>query len=134
MDALKAQISDLSDLDLVIGHSLGATFALRMIEAEIITPQKLTLVSAVIDEIDNEEYDRLNKSFIDKEYDWDKIKGHCPEIIIIHGNNDPYVPLKQPETIADQLDIPLNLMVNGGHLNSESGFDHFPELLDLIDV
>jgi len=130
--ALEAQISDLNDIDLVVGHSSGATFALRLIEAEIIKPEQLILVSAVIDTIDNDEYDRLNESFIEQEFDWARIKQNCGDIILIHGDNDPYVPLNQPEMIADQLDIPLNLMKDGGHLNSESGFDDFPELMDFI--
>jgi hypothetical protein len=130
--ALKDQISDLSDLELIVGHSLGATFAMRLIEGGFIKPKKLILVSAVINAINNEEYDSLNESFIKAPFNWNKIKGGCSDITLIHGSDDPYVPLKHAEECADRLGIPLLLVEKGGHLNSESRFDNFPELLDII--
>jgi len=129
---LQNQITDLNDLDLIVGHSLGATFAMRLIEAGIVSPKKLILVSALIEKINNDEYDTLNKSFITTPFSWKKIKERCDDITLIHGSDDPYVPSKQAETIADGLDIPLLMVENGSHLNSESGFDDFPELLDII--
>lgn len=130
--AFAEQIHDLSQLDLVVGHSLGATFALRLIEENIITPTQTILVSAVIDKIDNAEYDILNASFIAPPFDWDTIKNSKSDITLIHGDNDPYVPLPQPSLIADKLGIDLHLLKEGGHINAESGFTDFPEILDFI--
>lgn len=132
--SLQAQITDLNDLDLVIGHSLGATFALRLIEKGFIKPKETILVSALIDVIGNEEYDALNMSFVDTPFKWETIKNTGSNITIIHGDNDPYVPIEQPLEIANKLNIDLQLLKDGGHINTETGFTDFPEILDFIHV
>lgn len=129
---VKNQVSNLNNIDLLIGHSLGATFILRLLESNLIQPQQTILVSALIDKINNAEYDSLNASFITLPYQWDMIKKSCKEITILHGSDDPYVPLEQPETIAKNLNIPLHTIKNGGHLNTESGYTEFPDILPYI--
>lgn len=131
--ALEEQVPGYADADLLIGHSSGATFCLHLIEKELIAPDQVILVSAVIDKINNAEYDKLNSCLIKYGFNWPKIKNSGTSFTLIHGDNDPYVPLDQPEKIAAQLDIPLNLMKDAGHINAESGFTDFPEILDFID-
>lgn len=131
--ALQKQITALDNLDLVVGHSLGATFALKLIEADIIAPKQLILVSTLINKINNAEYDSLNQSFIAEDFNWQKILKIKANITILHGDNDPYVPLDQPETVAEKLQTDLTLIKNGGHLNTESGYNQFPEILEFID-
>lgn len=132
--ALEEQVPGYADADLLIGHSCGATFCLRLIEKKLITPKQAILVSTVKTKINNEEYDALNHSFIEPNFNWQTIKNSGTSFTLIHGDNDPYVPLNQPEAIADALDITLHMMKDGGHLNAESGFTDFPEILDFIDI
>ncbi len=132
VEALKEQVSNLKNIDLLIGHSLGATFALRLLEQNLVHPQQTILVSAVSDEIGNVEYDTLNTPFINAPYQWDKIKENSKDITILHGTNDPYVPLEQPEIIAKNLNILLHLIKGGGHLSAESGYTEFPDILPYI--
>jgi len=131
--ALAEKIPAYQDVNVVIGHSLGATFALRLLEQNLINPQKIILVSSVIKKINNEEYDALNHSFIHEGFDWDKIKQGGADITLVHGDDDPYVPLGHTKELADHLNTPLNVMPNGGHLNTESGYDQFPEILDFLE-
>ncbi len=131
--ALEEQVPGYADANLLIGHSSGATFCLRLVEKELIAPDQVILVSAVIDKINIAKYDELNSSFIEEGFNWSKIKNSGTSFTLIHGDNDPYVPLDQPEKIADQLDTPLNLMEDAGHINAESDFTDFPEILDFID-
>lgn len=119
--------------DVVVGHSLGSTFCLRLLERDLIEPDKVVLTGCVIDKIDNEEYDRLNDSFINHPFDWKFIKKKCNDIEVLHGDNDPYVPLAQAECVSKNLDTPLKIIKNGGHLNSECGYTEFPELLKYFD-
>ena len=130
--AFKNQMSDPNDIDLLIGHSLGATFILRLLENNLVQPQQVILVSAFIDKIDNVEYDTLNHSFINHPYQWDMIKQNSKKITLLHGSDDPYVPLEQPKTIAKNLGAPLHTIKNGGHLNTESGYTEFPDIFSYI--
>ena len=118
--------------DVLIGHSLGATLALRIVEKKLIDVRKIILVSCVIDEINIEEYDKLNSSFIDGGFDWNAVQSQGCDIDIIHGDNDPYVPVSHAKILSDKLNVPLNIIKNGGHLNSETGYTNFPEILEFL--
>lgn len=120
------------EYDLIIGHSCGGSFALRLLQDNLIHPAQLILVCPVAGKIGNAEYDTLNESFITPAFDWAKIKKAPTKITLLSGDNDPYVPIQQPQKIAHELDIPLHLIPDGGHLNEESGFKSFPDLLDYI--
>lgn len=130
--ALTNQVEYLQGIDLIVGHSLGATFILHTLEEELYHPEKIILVSALNSLIENKEYDDLNANFI-KHFDWNVIKSNFKTGYILHGDNDPYVPIKQAQDIADGLNISLKTIKNGGHLNIETGYDRFPLLLDLIN-
>lgn len=134
INALEDQVPGYKNVDLAIGHSLGATFTLHLLERQLLKSSNIILVSALIDKIDNEEYDTLNKTFIEGEFDWKTIQKSGTDFTLIHGENDPYVPIEQPNLIADKLDIPLNILPNGAHINAESGFTQFDEILDFINV
>lgn len=122
-----------TDIDLVIGHSLGATLALHLLEQNIFESKQTILVSTVSKDIGNEAYDTLNNSFIKNGFDWLKIKNNGSNIHILHGDDDPYVPLSHAEELAENLKLPLDTIPNGGHLNAENGYTEFPHLLNIIN-
>jgi len=132
--ALSDQISGFSEADILIGHSLGGTFALRLLEQGLVTPKTIILASCVTKNINNEEYDTLNNSFIAEQFDWDKIKRNSTDIIILHGDNDPYVPLEHAQELAENLEVTLHIIKDGGHLNAENGYTNFSEILDFLNV
>ena len=131
--ALATQVPGFQDVDVMIGHSCGGSFALRLLEEGLAQPQQTILVSAVIDALGNQ-FDELNKSFVDMSFDWEKIKSACENIIVFHGDNDPYVSLSQAETISTKLSAPLTLIKDGGHINADAGYTEFPEILEFLDV
>ena len=60
------------------------------------------------------------------------IKKYCDEIICYYSDNDPYVKYHKEKEFADTVATEQNLINNGGHLNSESGYAEFKELLTHI--
>jgi predicted alpha/beta hydrolase family esterase len=130
--ALEEQVPSFAEADLIIGHSCGGAFALRLLEGNIITPEQTILVGTVIDTLGNQ-FDALNKSFVDTPFNWDSIKENCEDITVFHGDNDPYVPLSQAETLSENLQAPLYVIQNGGHINADAGYTEFPDLLDFIN-
>ena len=79
----------------------------------------------------NEEYDTVNKSmYFDNLRD---IKNYCDDIICFYSDNDPYVKFEAEKEFADTITEKQIVIPGGGHLNSESDYDEFEELLEYID-
>ena len=118
-----------------VGHSMGPGFIFRLLEKRT-TPIKVAIMAAPLDDkIGVEEFDNLNKSFIDKPFDWKKIKQNCPKFIIFAGDNDPYIPCLQTERIAKNLGVKINWIKGGKHLNKDTaGMTQFPEVLAAIST
>lgn len=79
--------------------------------------------------LDNEEFDNLNKEFVNRKFDWNKIKKNVQEIHLYHSNNDPYVPIERAYELAANLGIKPIIIENGGHFNEKAGYKEFPKLL-----
>jgi predicted alpha/beta hydrolase family esterase len=124
--AFAEQVGDLGATTVLVGHSLGATFALRLLEHA--PAAAVFLASTVTTLIGNEEYDALNGGFVASPFDWPAIEAHVPRRYVYHGGDDPYVPLASGEEVARKLSADLQVIDHGGHLNSESGYLEFPRL------
>ena len=79
-------------------------------------------------------YDEINKTFVDKQFNWEKIKNSCGKFIIFASDNDEYIPLEVGEEIAKNLNAEFNVIHDGGHLNKKAGYDNFPLLLETIII
>jgi len=115
----------------MIGHSLGAAFILNYLE-QTSKKIKAAFLVAGFHKLLNIPYDEINKTFVGKEFDWDKIKNNCGRFFVIASDNDEYIPLKMGKELAKILDAKLTIIRNGGHINKKSGFDKFPMLLESI--
>jgi len=117
---------------IVIGHSLGVAFFLRVLE-KINFPIKASFfVSGFISFLDNNQFDEINKTFLEKDFDWEKIKQNCKKYFILSSDNDPYVPLSKGEDIARNLDSKLIVVPGAGHICTGSGYTKFDLLLEKI--
>lgn len=117
-----------------IGHSLGPSFILSLLE-KLNLPKPIKtcfLISGFIGLLNNEEFDEINKTFVEKEFNWDKIKKNCKKFYIIHSDNDPYVSIEKAEELAEKLGFEVILIKGAGHFNTKSGYSEFPELLKRI--
>lgn len=117
---------------IIIGHSCGATYLLNILEVLSCPIHRSIFVSGFLDRLGNKEFDDLNADFINHDFNWNKIIKNAGKITILHGDNDPYVPLSQAEKLSEKLKSKLTIIENGGHLNTESGYTEFPELLEFI--
>ena len=116
---------------ILVGHSLGAAFALRLVEKATEPYEGLFLAAGFIGALGLLDYDPVNQSFFALPFDWAGIrerKGRACRCWA--GDDDPYVPLSRSQDVADQLDAPLDVLPRGEHLNSETGFTAFPQLRD----
>jgi len=74
----------------------------------------------------------LNKTFTTKKVDFSLIKKNCKKFYVMNADNDPYVSLEKGKDLAKNLNTPLLVIENGGHLNKESGYVTFAFLLELV--
>lgn len=118
---------------ILVGHSLGAAFALRLVERAADPFDGLFLAASFIGPLGLPDYDTINHSFFAEPFDWAGIrerKGVACRCWA--GDDDPYVPLARSQEVADHLGSALEIVPGAGHLNSETGFVTFPQLRDAI--
>ena len=118
---------------IIVGHSLGGAFLLRLLE-KITTKIAAAIIVAGpvgIRPIRNWESDQ---PFIDHPFAWETIRGHARQFIVFHSDNDPYVGLGNGKEAAKQLGVDLTFIPNAGHFNRTAGYTKFPELLDQIKI
>ncbi len=121
-----------SPYDLVIGHSIGAAFLLSLIEQAEKPVSAAFLVAGFIGLLNIKEFDDLNYTISDKNFDWEKIKKNCRSFFVFNSDNDPYIPLEKGRELAKNIGTELILVKGGGHLNLDSGYHRFPLILEKI--
>ena len=60
------------------------------------------------------------------------IKQYCDDIICYYSENDPYVKYEAEKKFADIIATNQIIIKDGGHLNSESGYEKFDDLVKYI--
>jgi predicted alpha/beta hydrolase family esterase len=121
----------LSENSIVVGHSLGPAFLLSVLE-KLDKPITAAFFVSGFTGLLNRPIDEINKTFVDKRFDWQKIKQNCRKFYIFHSDNDSYVPLEKAEQLAKNLNINVILVKNAGHFNEEAGYTKFELLLAKI--
>ena len=75
----------------------------------------------------NEDYDAVNgPMYFDTLED---IKNYCDDIVCFYSDNDPYVKYEVEKSFADTISNKQYLIPNGGHINAETGYTKFEEIL-----
>jgi len=134
LDAYDQAVATLATAPTVlVGHSLGAAFALRLAERTTKPFAGLLLAAPFVGALGLPAYDPINQSFFARPFDWSGIRKNMGGMCVCWaGDDDPYVPLSRSEDVAEGLRAPLEVVPGGGHLNSETGFTEFPQLRDAI--
>lgn len=131
--AFQAQCGPISPDTILIGHSCGAVLILRLLEKSRVAAACTVLVAPPAGAIGIPEYDALNASFLQQPFDWTRIVSNAGRLAYFMGDDDPYVPQVQLRAIADELNVDPMVIEAGGHLNAESGYRTFPQLLAQLD-
>lgn len=117
---------------IVIGHSLGTPFLLTILEKNPVA--KAYFVAGYNPESlpETDEWYPMVKTFVDKPFNWGKIRKNCPNFTIYHADNDPYFPIQLAEDLAKELNTGVKLIKNAGHFNEAAGYTKFEKLLEDI--
>ena len=116
---------------ILIGHSLGGLFTLRILEKleKPILAAFFIGTPIGIQPIGN--YERDN-SFSGFNFDWGKIKNKAMNFVVFHSDNDPYVVLENGKKLAKNLGVKLSFVPNAGHFNKNAGYTKFEILRDKV--
>ena len=117
---------------IIYGHSIAPIFVCKFLVKNKIKVKKLIFVCGFNNYLGiNDEYDNVNKSMYFDELE--EVKKYASEIICYYSDNDPYVKYDVEKDFANKISTRAFMIPNGGHLNSESGYNSFEELLKYID-
>lgn len=130
-DVLKDYEQFIDQNTILIGHSLGGIFTLRILE-KFMSPVKAAIfVGTPIGVKPILNYDR-DSSFSGFVFDWPTISSNAEQFVVYQSDNDPYVSLGNGEELARELGVELSFVPNAGHFNKKSGYIKFEALLDKI--
>lgn len=131
MQVIEPYLNDFNEETILIGHSIGASFTLAVLERLNVQIKKGVLVSGFIGPL-GLDLDEINKTIAEREYDWGKIRLNSSEFVVLHGNEDPYVPDDKAKELGKHLNTEPIFIPDGGHLNEVAGFTELPQLLSKI--
>ena len=116
---------------IIYAHSIGPIFVCKFLVKHKIKVKKLVFVCGFNNYLGiNEEYDNVNKTmYFD---DLEEVKELADEIVCFYSKNDPYVKYDTEKKFANTIATKEIIIDDGGHLNSESGYTEFKELLEFI--
>ena len=130
---LKEYEKDINEDTILIGHSLGGVFTLRILEKLEHPVKAVFLTGTPIGIMPILNYERDN-SFSGFDFSWESIKNKAKHFDIFHSDNDPFVSLGNGEELAKKLGVELTFIANAGHFNKKAGYLNFPELLEKIET
>lgn len=109
----------------LVGHSLGVPTILKYLESmnDDIHVKGAVLVSGPAEKTTNEKV----AHFLNTPLDFEKINSKVSKFAVIHGDDDPIVPIQNGGFLADKLHCDLVVIHEGKHLNGGAGFYQLPE-------
>jgi predicted alpha/beta hydrolase family esterase len=122
---------DINENTIIIGHSLGGVFALRVLEQLKHPVRAVFLVGTPIGVKPIANYDRDN-SFSGFDFNWSTIQSNSKHFDVFQSDNDPYVSLGNGKQLAKELGVELTFIPNAGHFNKKAGYLSFPDLLEKV--
>ena len=122
----------IDDQTIMVGHSLGPAFILDFLESQDSRIAACFLVAPFAEPISingHEDIEKANKTFVDKTFDWDKIRRNCGRFYVYASDDDPYVPLEESKLVATKTRAAFTLVPGAKHMNEDSGYLKFDKLL-----
>ena len=130
-DVLDSQEQKINPKSLLVGHSKGGMFLLKVLEKLDEPVEAAVFVSAPIG-IKPIRFYEEDKKFSNFEFDWPRITSKANKFMVFHSDDDPYVSLGNGEKLAQLLGVELSFIPSAGHINAESGYTELPLLLTAV--
>lgn len=66
--------------------------------------------------------------YFSRPWQWEKIKANCPHIVQFGSTDDPFLPWKEQQEVADRLEAKLYSFTDRGHFQNTE----FHELVNVV--
>jgi leucyl-tRNA synthetase len=146
--SLEALVTDFTEDDIVIGHSMGAFAAQYLAQKTKIN--KLFLVAPVSEFMVNDETKtesikktftaeqiEILREFTDYKLNYQSINANVEKIYAYFSDDDPYTSPKQQEQLVEKLPGKYQVLNNKGHINvsdSRASVSELPEIIsDIVE-
>jgi len=115
----------------IIAHSIAPVFVSKFLTENKVKVKKLIFVCGFNNYFGiNDEYDEVNGTmYFDN---LEEVKQYADEIICFYSDNDPYVKYEVEKEFANTITTEQILMPGAGHINSESGYDTFEDIVSYL--
>lgn len=122
---------EIGENTIIIAHSIAPVFVCKYLINSKIKVKKLVFVCGFNNYLGiDPDFDAVNKPmFLDNLED---VKKYCNDIVCYYSDNDPYVAFATEKQFADTISNKQFIIKNGGHINAESGYTEFEEILKSI--
>ncbi len=116
---------------IIIAHSIAPVFVCKYLINNKIKVKKLIFVCGFNNYLGiDPDFDTVNEPmFLNNLED---IKSYCNNIVCFYSDNDPYVKYDVEKDFADTISNEQYIIKSGGHINAESGYTKFEEILKCI--
>ncbi len=112
-----------------VGRSIGPAFILRLLEESKTSVKAAFLIAGFCSDLGVHQYRPFIETFIDKPFNWEKIRGMCKKFFVYHSDNDTIVQLEKGRELARKLRTRVRLVEGAKHF----GFKKFNLLLKDIE-
>ena len=116
---------------ILVAHSLGGAFALRIIEHYPVKIKAAFLVGTPIGIRPIKNWDG-DQPFIGNPFDWEKIRIRAKKFVVFHSDDDPMVGVGNGIELTKNLNAEFVRLPNAGHFNARAGYTEFYLLLEKI--
>ena len=122
---------DINENTTIIAHSIAPIFVCKYLITNKIKVKKLVFVCGFNNYLGiDSEFDAVNEPMFIENFE--DIKEYCNNIICYYSDNDPYVKFEVEKSFADTVSNEQYVIKNGGHINAESGYTEFEEILKVL--
>ena len=122
---------DINENTVIIAHSIAPIFVCKYLITNQIKVKKLIIVCGFNNYLGiDSDFDAVNKPMFINNYA--DVKLYCKDIVCYYSDNDPYVKYDVEKEFADKLTDKQYVIKNGGHINEETGYTKFEEILKEI--
>ena len=121
------EVGQLQPDDVLVGHSVGGTFMVRLLEKMPYPIAASFFVAPFINSLNEPEYDHLTATFVGSA-NWDFVKRNAGRSFVYYGDDDPWVPAAEGNLFVEKLGAKLTVVPGGKHLGDAHGCTELPPL------
>lgn len=131
LEAVRKEVPKFDSDWTLVSHSLGGPAILRLLEtfSEEEKVGTVVMVAAFAKDLGIPEI----RSFVENDFDWEKIKSRAERFVVINSDNDPFIELEEGKRLADLLGAEFIVEHGAGHINEGAGYTSYPRLLEVLD-